>query len=121
MNSRVDTVRNLFAAYHAQDRAGVEGAFADGFTFTSPYDDRIDRAEYFRRCWPASKAIGDHELERIVESGDEVIATYLCRMKDGKSFRNTEIMRFEGARIAEITVYFGASYRDGAFVRMETA
>ena len=51
---RKQIVRDLFTAYLNGDRKAVEGTFADGFQFTSPYDDRIDKAEYFKRCWPYS-------------------------------------------------------------------
>jgi hypothetical protein len=37
--------------------------------------------------------------------------------KEGKRFRNTEFFRFDGERIRSIDVYFGASYKDGAFVK----
>lgn len=119
--SRADTARRLFAAYHGEDRATAERILSENFTFTSPYDDHIDRQDYFRRCWPTSRLFKRHDLERVVEAGNEVIVTYLCQTQDGKSFRNTEIMRFEGARISEVAVYFGASYHDGAFEPMRPA
>jgi hypothetical protein len=31
-------------------------------------------------------------------------------------FRNTEFFSFEGEQVRAIDVYFGASYREGAFV-----
>jgi ketosteroid isomerase-like protein len=49
-NSRTDMVRNVFEAYRTKDRGLIEGLLAENFTFTSPYDDAIDRDEYFRRC-----------------------------------------------------------------------
>lgn len=100
MSRKAEAVRRLFAAYHDEDRAAIEEILSRDLTFTSPYDDRIDRDDYFRRCWPTSRAMKGHDIERVVESGDEAIVTYFCRMKDGKSFRNTEVMRFEGDQIA---------------------
>lgn len=49
-NSRTDMVHNVFEAYRTKDRGLIEGLLAENFTFTSPYDDAIDRDEYFRRC-----------------------------------------------------------------------
>src|SRR5688572_18322604 len=46
-----DLVRRCFAAYRAKDRAAIEQLIAKDFRFTSPYDDHIDRAAYFARCW----------------------------------------------------------------------
>jgi hypothetical protein len=42
---------------------------------------------------------------------------YKCITDEGKEFRNTEFFRFEGDRIKQIDVYFGATYKDGAFVK----
>ena len=39
----------IFAAYMTNDRKIVEDSLADDFRFTSPYDDRIDKATYFER------------------------------------------------------------------------
>jgi ketosteroid isomerase-like protein len=50
-----DLVRKSFEAYRTKDRALIEELLADDFTFSSPDDDRIDRVEYFARCWPNSE------------------------------------------------------------------
>jgi ketosteroid isomerase-like protein len=110
-------IRALFAAYRANDRKAVEDALADDFRFTSPYDDNIDKATYFERCWRNSDWIERHELERIFVEGDEGFVTYRCVAKGGKNFRNTEFLTFAGDRIRRIDVYFGATYQDGAFVK----
>ena len=116
-NSRaVDIIRALFAAYLANDRQAVEGMLADDFRFTSPYDDGLDKATYFARCWRGSDWIARHQLERICVDGDAAFVTYRCEAKDGKSFRNTEFFVFAGDKISRIDVYFGATYRDGVFV-----
>jgi ketosteroid isomerase-like protein len=112
-----DIIRRLFAAYRSKDRQVVEALLADDFTFTSPYDDAIDKAAYFERCWPNSERIRQHELEKICEDGHDAFVLYKCITTDGKEFRNTEMFSFDGDRVREINVYFGAAYRDGAFVR----
>ncbi len=114
--SKAEIIRALFAAYLSNDRKAVEDAFTDDFRFTSPYDDEIDKATYFVRCWRVTDWIERHELERIFVEGDGAFVTYKCVAKGGKSFRNTEFFSFEGDRIKRIDVYFGATYHD-AFVR----
>jgi ketosteroid isomerase-like protein len=114
---KADIIRALFAAYLAADREGVADFFTDDFRFTSPYDDEIDKATYFERCWGSSDWIERHELEKIVVDGSGAFVAYRCLAKDGKSFRNTELLRFEGDKIARIEVYFGACYRNGVFMR----
>src|SRR5215475_5515295 len=71
MPTRSDVIRRCFAAYLNRDRKVLEDAFAEDFRFTSPYDDAIDKAAYFERCWPIS-ASGRmaNEIERIFEQGD---------------------------------------------------
>jgi hypothetical protein len=95
----------------------VEDHLADDFTFTSPYDDQIDKATYFERCWKNSDWIERHELEKILVEGDEAFVTYKCMARGGKSFRNTEFFAFAGNKIRRIDVYFGATYQDGVFVQ----
>jgi ketosteroid isomerase-like protein len=114
--NRAEIVRALFAAYLSNDRKAVEEVFTDDFHFTSPYDDEIDKATYFVRCWRGTDWIERHELERIFVQGDEAFVTYRCVAKGGKSFRNTEFFSFEGDKIKRIDVYFGATYQDGVFV-----
>ena len=110
-------IRAIFAAYLSNDRKAVEDAFTDDFRFTSPYDDEIDRATYFVRCWRVADWIERHELEKIFVEGDEAFVTYKCLAKGGKKFRNTEFFTFEGDKIKRIDVYFGATYHNGAFIR----
>ena len=114
---RAATVRAIFAAYMTNDRKVVEDALADDFRFTSPYDDQIDKATYFERCWKDSDWIERHELEKIFVEGDEAFVTYKCTARGGKSFRNTEFFAFAGDKIRRIDVYFGATYQDGVFVK----
>jgi ketosteroid isomerase-like protein len=118
--SKAELIRALFAAYFSNDRTAVENALTEDFRFTSPYDDEIDKATYFQRCWRGSDWIERHELERIFVEGNEAFVTYKCIAKDGKRFRNTEFFVFEGERIRRIDVYFGASYQDGAFVAQKS-
>jgi ketosteroid isomerase-like protein len=115
--NKSDIIRALFAAYRANDRASVENSFTDDFRFTSPYDDAIDKATYFERCWRGSDWIERQQLEKIFAEGDEAFVTYEVATRDGKRFRNTEFFRFAGERVRSIDVYFGASYKDGAFVK----
>ena len=118
-HNKSELIRALFAAYMSNDRASVEDSFTDDFRFTSPYDDRIDKAIYFERCWRVSDWIERQELEKIFVEGEEAFVTYEVVTKEGKRFRNTEFFRFDGERIRSIDVYFGATYQDGAFVTQE--
>jgi ketosteroid isomerase-like protein len=105
--NRVDLARDVFTAFATADRERIEALLAPGLTFHSPPDPDLDRAGYFERCWPGSGSGTTFEFARIIESGDEVVVTYNGTRKDGSRFRNTEVLTFEGGRVAEIEVYFG--------------
>jgi len=46
--SVADTVRGFFLAFQKKDRQRAEELMAEDFTFSSPRDDRIGKAEYLR-------------------------------------------------------------------------
>ena len=104
---RAQLARDAFRAYETADRRLIERLLADDFTFYSPADVGIDRATYFERCWPNAELIRSYDFERIVQSGDEVIVTYEAEKTDGKRFRNTEVLTFDGDKIRRVEVYFG--------------
>ena len=115
----VAVARASYDAYVKKDRAAIETLISDDFHFTSPLDNRIDRATYFARCWPNSESILSFEFIHLVPDGNRVYVTYEGRAKD-RRFRNTELLTIEGGRITDAEVYFGWSIphpaRPGAFV-----
>jgi ketosteroid isomerase-like protein len=117
--NKAEIIGGLFAAYLANDRKAVEEALTVDFRFTSPYDDAIDKAAYFERCWRNADWIARHELERIFVEGDAAFVSYNCVAKSGMNFRNTEFFAFEGDQIKSIDVYFGASYENSVFVKKQ--
>ena len=50
--SNSELIRKYFSAYENKDRKTVESLLSNDFVFTSPYDHRINRETYFKRCWP---------------------------------------------------------------------
>lgn len=104
--------RATYQAYVDKDRAAIEAIIAADFHFTSPLDNRIDRATYFARCWPNSATISDFRFIHIV--------TYEGSGGAGRRFRNTEVLTFRGRQLIEAEVYFGWSLphaaQAGAFV-----
>jgi ketosteroid isomerase-like protein len=106
-NDRLQTARDMYAAYASGDRSVVEKTLSEDFSFYSPPDPGIDRATYFERCWPNSELFESFEFVRLIESGDEVVVTYESTKTDGNRFRNTEILTFDGDQISKAEVYFG--------------
>jgi ketosteroid isomerase-like protein len=100
-------VRRCYQTYQTKDRAALEAILADDFTFTSPYDDHIDRATYFERCWPNAGTFDRYELLHVVVHGDRCWVVYEGHRRSGSWFRNTEMLRIAGDKIAEVEVFFG--------------
>jgi ketosteroid isomerase-like protein len=109
-----DLLRKYFSAYENKDREAVESLLTNDFVFTSPYDYRIDRETYFKRCWPYSEKSPTYEIEKVFEKGDEAFILYDCKTKNGGSSRNTEFFTIEGSKIKEIEVYFGSAPKEPA-------
>ncbi len=108
MSSAVsDLIRRSYACYPAKDRPTHESLIAADFHFTSPYDDRIDRARYIERCWPFSEQVESLDLEKLFVDGDEAFVRYQVKPKGAPAFRNVEFIRTRRGQIHEVEVYFG--------------
>lgn len=119
MSTATDIAKAVYRAYVDQDRAAIERLIADDFRFTSPLDNRLDRATYFARCWPNSEHCASFDFVHLVEDGPRVFVTYESVAR-GKRFRNTEILTIRNGQIVDAQVYFGWSLPhpapDGGFV-----
>jgi SnoaL-like domain len=104
----VGIARDAYNAYVTKDRAAIEGLIADDFHFTSPLDNRIDRATYFTRCWPNSELTEGFDFIHFVPDGERVFVTYEGRA-NARRFRNTEMLTIKEGRITDVEVYFGWS------------
>ena len=109
MTDAASIARASYEAYARKDRNAIEKLIADDFHFTSPLDNRIDRATYFDRCWPNSEKITSFDFLRVVPHGNDVLVTYEARTVDGERFRNTEVLTIRGSQIVNGEVYFGWS------------
>lgn len=106
------TVVALYDTFSRGDRPAFEALISDDFRFTSPYDDAIDRAEFFERCWPNHRQQTHLEVQRIGidGAGAGAFVTYRVEFRDGHSAENTEWLAFRDGRVASVDVYFGASH-----------
>lgn len=112
MDKRNDTIaiaRAAYEAYVTKDRAAIERLIAEDFHFTSPLDNRIDRATYFKVCWANSEKIKHFDFIHLVADGERVFVTYEGHGANGDAFRNTEIVTVRDGQLVEVEVYFGWS------------
>ena len=108
-------VRAQFEAFRDRRREDSEALLAADFTFTSPYDNAISRDAFFERCWPNGDRFEDLRIERVATDANGAYITYLVTTDTGEQFRNTEYLTISNGQIRAVEVYFGPSYRAGAF------
>jgi len=108
-DNNVAIARAAYQAYVSKDRAAIEALISPDFHFTSPVDNRIDRATYFARCWPNSETLSGFDFINLVADGDRVFVTYEGRRANGRRFRNAEVVTVRKNQIVDVEVYFGWS------------
>src|SRR6185437_16162767 len=99
--------RAIYHAYETKDHETAEALIAPRFSFTSPYDNGLDRDEYFRLCWAYGITNDSFEIVGLAEDGDRVWVTYVARRADGKGFSNTEVLTIRDEQITQVEVFFG--------------
>jgi ketosteroid isomerase-like protein len=104
-----ETIRKYYAGWEKKDWGVVDALLADDFTFTSPApDDHISKSVYKTRCWDTqSSLIEAFDFVRVFGHGDEAFVEYVCRTKNGTSFRNVEYHRLRNRKVEAIQCYFG--------------
>ena len=105
-----ETIRKYYAAWEKRDWHPIDILLADNFTFTSANnDDHISKSAFRARCWESQiDFVERFELQRVIGNGNEAFVMYVCRTKDGKTFRNVEYWRLGDAKVEAIECYFGA-------------
>jgi ketosteroid isomerase-like protein len=111
LNSKNDEIiRRWYAAWENKEWRPVDILLADTFTFTSAAgDDRISKSAYKAQCWETQKNFIDRfDLQRVFGSGNEAFVMYVCRTKNGRTFRNVEYFKLRNDKVEAIECYFGA-------------
>ena len=107
-------------AYIDKSRDAAEAIIAADFHFTSPLDNAIDRATYFERCWPNSRAMSALHIIELVDHGDRAFMLYEADM-GAKRVRNCEMHTARDGKLVAVEVYFGWDVphpaRPGGFVQ----
>ena len=105
-----ETIRKYYAAWEKKDWHPIDILLADNFTFTSANnDDHISKSTFRARCWESQiDFVERFELQRVIGNGNEAFVMYVCRTKNGKTFRNVEYWHLRDAKVEAIECYFGA-------------
>src|SRR5271154_7627418 len=105
-----ETIRKWYAAWEQKDWHPVDILLADDFTFTSAAgDDHISKSAFKTQCWESQiDFIERFDLQRVFGSGNEAFVMYVCRTKNGKTFRNVEYFRLKDDKVEAIECYFGS-------------
>jgi ketosteroid isomerase-like protein len=109
----IELAKSYYRAFERHDRAFMENMLAPDFTFTSPFDDHIDRDAWFRRCWPEKSLHQKFEFVTVMQHGDKASVVYDCTMRrpndlhPSMRFRNAELMTFRDGKLVSTEVFFG--------------
>jgi hypothetical protein len=105
-----ETIRKYYEAWEKKDWRPFDILLADDFTFTSANnDDHISKSAFKSRCWESQiDFIERFDLKRLIGDGDEAFVMYVCRTKNGKTFRNVEYFQLGDRKVQAIECYFGA-------------
>lgn len=109
----IELARGYYRAFENHDRSFIENNLAEGFTFTSPFDDHIDREAYFSRCWPATPLHQKFSFVTVMQDGDKVFVVYDAQMHmpnathPAAQFRNAELLAFANGKLKSVEVFFG--------------
>jgi ketosteroid isomerase-like protein len=107
---RDEVIRKWYAAWEKRDWRPVDILLADNFTFTSAAgDDHISKSAFKAQCWESQIDFIDRfDLQRVFGTSNEAFVMYVCRTKNGKTFRNVEYLRLRDDKVEAIECYFGA-------------
>jgi ketosteroid isomerase-like protein len=75
-DNRLTLIRRYDQACENGDRSAVEQLLHSDSAFTSPGDDRIDRATYSERCWPGHESIQSFTLLDVSADGHGALIRY---------------------------------------------
>src|SRR4051794_8068647 len=101
----------MFEAYLAGDVATASALLADGFRFTSPQDDHIDRTAFLDRCFPTADRLVRQDILSLAAAGDGgVFILYEYELRTGEVHRNAEFIVVRSGQLVETQVFFGGDY-----------
>ena len=101
-------VEAAFRCYLAQDRDAASPLYADGFSFTSPQDDHIDKAAFFERCFPTADRLKQQQVLQVTAATEELVLVYYeYELLSGARHRNVEAITVRDGLIQEVQVFFG--------------
>ena len=101
-------MRRSYEAFARRDRATVESILSDDFTFTSPYDDHIDRSAFFERCWPFGDTIDRFEILDVWSPETESLSFTRSNRNTVMCFGIQSGLKVQAGQIKEVEVFFGA-------------
>ena len=106
--SPTSIVEAAFRYYRSQDRDAAFPLYADGFSFTSPQDDHIDKATFFERCFPTASRLKEQRLLHVTPASEELVFVYYeYELTTGDRHRNVEAITVRDGLIQEVQVFFG--------------
>lgn len=111
--------KQYFKNWETGEKDEMEARLANGFTYTSPRDDRLDGPTFFERCWPQAGKVA-LKLQQVSAIGPKDCVVLYEGKGEHDSFRNMELLRFDGDRLLSVEVFFGRPPGEAAAPPEET-
>ena len=99
-------VRAMFGAYRTRDADAFLALLHPDFSFTSPYDDALDRDAFMERCWPSTQSLIALDVKQVCTDGETAFVLYESQLTDGEAFRNVERVTFRDGLLYCVEVFF---------------
>jgi hypothetical protein len=108
-----ETIRKWYAAWEQKDWRPIDNLLSDNFTFTSAAgDDHISKAAFKTKCWESQIGfIERFDLQRVFGGGSEAFVMYVCRTRNGKTFRNVEYSKITRSKPSSATSVPNPAFR----------
>ena len=102
-----DKVHAVFGAYRTRNADAFLALLHQDFSFTSPYDDAIDRDAFMERCWPGIHSLTALELKHVSTDSESAFVLYELGTTAGETYRNVERFTFRDGQLYRVEVFFG--------------
>ena len=107
--SKTEIIRALFAAYLANDRRAVEALSRTISASPVPYDDGIDKATYFERCWRGTTGSSGRIWKGSWSRARRPLSLIAASQRTERVSATPSSSPSQGGRVRRIDVYFGAT------------
>lgn len=100
-------IEKILKAWADRNWDFVENNLAEDFTFTTQYEDHINKRDFKEKCWDTITQIGEFEIVTVVEGEREAFVRYKNTINNEKVQNAEQFVFDDDDQIKSVTVFFG--------------